>query len=193
MLASRRLVPIRYFSPHEEPVLGGDSVGKTLNVSYIEQTQSQWCWAAVIQMGLELFGNEKKTQCELANNAFDSEGCCALPSSSVCNNPLRISKIAIEWKNYGCGSDFISDKISFKTIKSEIDEGRPIEIGFKWDDAGGHAVLLIGWTIVDGNEIVIINDPSPKNGGVFTIPYKQAITAYGRGQWKWTWKNIFPV
>jgi hypothetical protein len=58
---------------------------------------------------------------------------------------------------------------------------------FKWNGGGGHAVLAIGWDIIDSVPQVIIYDPWR---GEIIIPYDRVKTAYGEGQWRWTWINI---
>jgi len=48
-------------------------------------------------------------------------------------------------------------------------------------------IATIGWDIIDSVPQVIIYDPWR---GEIIIPYDRVKTAYGEGQWRWTWINI---
>ena len=44
--------------------------GKIINVPQIAQEQSNWCWAACVEMVLRYYGELAVQQCELANELF---------------------------------------------------------------------------------------------------------------------------
>jgi hypothetical protein len=160
---------------------------KINKIPWIKQEQTQWCWAASMQMIFRQNDDITTKQCDLANVAFELTGCCSSPSSSLCNKPLPILNIAPTWVRYSFNPIYINGLIEFTTLQTEIDNQRAVEIGFKWNGGGGHAVLAVGWDMIDSVPQVIIHDPWR---GELMIPYDKVKTAYGEGQWRWTWINI---
>jgi hypothetical protein len=167
-----------------------DTLGQATRINkitWIKQEQTQWCWAASMQMVFQQNDDITTQQCNLANVAFELTGCCSSPNSSLCNKPLPILNIAPMWVRYSFNPIYINGLIEFTTLQTELDNQRAVEIGFKWNGGGGHAVLAVGWDIIDSVPQVIIYDPWR---GEIIIPYDRVKTAYGEGQWRWTWINI---
>ncbi|HEY1377033.1 MAG TPA: papain-like cysteine protease family protein [Gemmataceae bacterium] len=158
--------------------------GQSLNVPFLEQKQSQWCWAACIQMLLQKDGDVTTQQCNLANAAFELNGCCSAPSSSLCDQPLPIAQVSSEWERYGYGSSYAPGSVNINTVKFEIGSQRAIEVGLKWNSGGGHAILIVGW---DEGDYVVFRDPA---NGPGSSPIGEVITAFGQGQWGWSWTGI---
>lgn len=166
--------------------LGG---GGFLPVPLHMQEQRQWCWAACIQMVLRfLDSNDPVTQCQMANNAFEANGCCKTPSSSICDKPLPIYRVTPEWLRYNVQSSFTNHPVSFSSIRFEIDNNRPIETGMRIGN-GGHAIIIIGYGVDGADEQVIVHDPWI---GIKNMSYVELRSAYGetRGQWMCTWTGI---
>jgi len=162
--------------------------GLTLNVPYIKQEQSQWCWAACMQMGLRFFDpTDPTTQCKLANDAFELTGCCDSPSSSLCNNPLPIFRVASEWLKRRAQALFKNSSVESAGLRFEIDNQRPVEAGLKWNNGGGHAILIVGYGNIGLDDEVIVHDPWR---GILSIVFSELKKAYGLGQWTWTWTGI---
>src|SRR4051812_28367077 len=78
-----------------EASLGGGG----LDIPPIGQEQTNWCWAACMQMVLTKLGNAVQ-QCSLADSAHGQRGCCGAPSSRLCNKPVKASDIASEWRKH---------------------------------------------------------------------------------------------
>ena len=134
-------------------------------------------------------GNLTVSQCEMATNAHGQPGCCETPTSSLCNRPLVIPKVEEEWDRYNFDSTYHDDHLPFSTIQSEIDAGRPIEVGFTWSGGGGHAVLVVGYEQVSpADKRVFVYDPW--HGPVPDLNLDELRAAYGAGTWRWSWYRI---
>jgi len=170
------------------PAILGGPAPVSVPVPWRKQEQTQWCWATCMQM---VFLHDdpatNRTQCQLANAAFGNSGCCQSPSSSLCNNALGIYSISAEWSRYGYHSAYQDSSLSFEAIKTEISAGRPVEIGLKWTNGGGHAVLIVGFEIDGAEQLVIVNDPWR---GQVNVTYIELLVAYGDGQWQWSWTGL---
>jgi hypothetical protein len=166
--------------------LGGPVQEKRLNIGYKKQEQTEWCWAACIQMVLASDATSI-TQCTLANAAFNLTSCCQSPSSTLCNNPLEIFSVAAEWTRYHYLSTFVDAEASFATVRDGIrDNDCPVEAGLKWTGGGGHAVLIIGYSEVDGQDLIVF-DPFE---GEKPVTYQELVKAYNRGIWRWSWTGV---
>lgn len=182
-------MPLCCASATPVPISVGLALGASpslLNIPLIKQEQDQWCWAAVMEMVLRFHGGASDPQCDLASTAFGLNGCCNHPDSSLCNRPLPVMRISSEWSRYGISSSHKSNPVSFAEIMKEIDSKRPLELGLKWTEGGGHAVLLIGYDD-ESTPKVHIHDPWRRE---VVGTYDYAASAYGEGQWSWTWIGI---
>lgn len=166
--------------------LAGGNSNKLTTVPWIKQEQTQWCWAAVMQMAFS-HNNVQINQCSLSNLAFECTGCCSTPSSSLCNIALPIFLVEREWSRHTFDAQRIDSSVDFDSLKFEVDAGRPVEIGLKWDGGGGHAVLVIGWEFVNGQPHVHVHDPW--RGELF-VTFDGLKAAYGEGRWNWSWTGI---
>lgn len=164
----------------------GSNKEKKLNISHIKQEQTEWCWAACMEM-VQKFTNNAQSQCDLASAAHGQSECCKHPSSPLCNKPLAVVLIGPEWKKYGYSAPYHDGPAPFSELKSQILEyNRPIECGLKWSTGGGHAVLIVGFSDDDG-EFVNVLDPWENEK---TLTYSEMVAAFGRGSWKWSWIGI---
>ena len=159
-----------------------------LDIPVIIQEQTQWCWATCMQMVLRLFDPGDVTkQCGFANAAFGMSGCCTAPSSSLCNQPLPIISISPEYQKYNYRSTYHGAAVEFASLQGELDNGCVVEIGLRWTQGGGHAVLIVGYVVDDTGRHLVINDPWL---GRIVVLFEELLTAYGKGQWGWTWTGI---
>lgn len=177
--------------PITEISLGGDDVG----LEYLKQKQSNWCWAACMEMVIRQVPLEI-TQCQMANLACGETGCCSVPGSYICNKTLDVNNrngkpdIKSEWQRHGYDSVYRESALAFSTVQNEINAGRPIEIGLLWTGGGGHAMLIDGWDVIDGERIVIIMDPSIVEGSRRPVLFDELQVAFGRGTLEWYWTGI---
>src|SRR5437016_1161349 len=80
--------------PHAAvPALPGLAGPVMLDVPYVRQEQTEWCWAACSQMVAAFFGNSAVKQCELANFLHNQTKCCQKPDSNACNQPAQYDDI----------------------------------------------------------------------------------------------------
>lgn len=164
-------------------------VMRTLNVPFIKQEQTNWCWAACAEMVLEYYGNSSSDQCDFANWAFGGATCCTLPSSSLCDKPVKDKKITDLYDHYNLKSSYVSADVPFGALVVEIEGSRPIEVGFTFSgNKTGHVALVVGTDVINGKQVVRVNDPAEQaSGGVL---YSDLTTAYGLGDWDATWTGI---
>lgn len=163
---------------------------KSLLIPLIPQKQPQWCWAACIQMVLKYFDSSTTIdQCDLSNWLFGVQGCCSLPSASLCNRPCLISDVSRVYGQYSISSTLSNGIISISALQSEINADRPVEIALAWLGGGGHLVLVVGWE-PGGTEgpLLKINDPS--KGQIISTYYSDLLNAFGFGTWVRTWTEL---
>ena len=165
---------------------------KIIDVPQIAQEQTNWCWAACIEMVLRYYDKGAVQQCELANELFGRSDCCSEPSSPGCNKPCEIEEISTLYSHRNIQSQFVDENVSFSTLQSEIDADRPIEIVFyQRKEKRGHLVIVRGWHTTDAEEFVHVNDPKDNSNDVARIvAYSELLEAYGEGKWMSTWIKI---
>ncbi len=161
---------------------------KKLNLPLIYQVQSEWCWAACANMVLRFCVNAQNSNCDIVNWLLNQTNCCSASNSISCNRNCQwadIEKIYTHW-NITCTQ--INDNIPFNDIITEIDNNRPVQIGYQWDFGGGHVVVAIGYNLSsDNKQYVYLNDPIRGHGWYL---YTNIINAGGKGKWVYTWKNV---
>jgi hypothetical protein len=157
---------------------------RVLNVAWIKQEQTQWCWAACAEMVLGYHGNLSVRQCDLANWLFGLSDCCTVPSSSLCNRPCQVADVCRVYNAFGVRCHSGSGTISQGAIRLELDQDRPVEPGIAWNGGGGHVVVVRGY-YDDGK--VHVNDPWQGSGAII---YADLVQAYGMGSWFWTFTDL---
>lgn len=155
-----------------------------LNVPWIKQEQTQWCWAACAQMVLRYSGNLTVRQCDFVNWLFGLSDCCAAGSTSLCNRPCQVADVCRVYSAFGLRCSYSNGTVSFGGLQFEIDQGRPVEAGLAWTGGGGHVVIVRGW-YDDGK--IHVNDPWYGHGA---IPYSDLVNAYGQGTWFGTFTDL---
>lgn len=181
-------MPLQTTAPIQIPDVPTPLGGADLQIDLIYQEQTQWCWAACMEMVFRKNGDLTTTRCKIANAAFDLQGCCSSPSSSLCNKPCPITNIGTEWQRWGYNSMFNAVAIAFNALKFDLDSGRPVEVGIKWGGGGGHAILITGWNEQNSVGYLTVNDPTY---GKSQIEYQTLVSRYnGTGSWKWSWSGI---
>ena len=118
------------------------------------QEDTQWCYAAVIQMVLEYYGRittqqaivKKITGSATDNNPFD-------PTDYLMKKLKYIDNIPC-----GCSPSRV---LRFTQIKREIDRNRPIIV--RLTGGTGHYVLIVGYDVdAEGTTRVIYIDPNKR-------------------------------
>lgn len=164
---------------------------KIIDVPQIAQEQTNWCWAACIEMVLRYYGMSAARQCELANELFSRSDCCSEPSNPECNKPCEIEEISTLYSRRNIQSQFVDKNVSFSTLQSEIDADRPVEAAFyQRRKEKGHLVIIRGWYITEAENFVHVNDPKDSDGASRIVAYSELLDAYEEGKWMHTWLEI---
>jgi hypothetical protein len=177
-----------------------------LSISPVVQQESQWCWAACVEMVMAFLGSPQD-QCQAVT------GLPGRPPGDPCSDPASfqligcsILKMADVWKSVGVNSKLIlgtDDEelpaLEFDKLKTEINEKRPVEVGLSWHGGrGGHAMIVKGYGQIGGRDSVWINDPlgastkfgSDLKGGEGQILFKDLMEANGYGAWVCSWTTL---
>ena len=204
-----------------ETTLAGTVVAKPTTcdppIDPVIQQQTEWCWAACVEMGLTHY-HLHQPQCTIVDTkrtiVKDVNDPAATAASSCCDNALVFDKetcnvefiddvwdkFHIEATQRGTPSS-ASQKVTFKTIQAEIAANRPVEVALSWNSTaggGGHAVLIVGWTTINGADALLVNDPLPTSkrrlvlGQLGLILMSELEIASGFGSWERTWTDIKP-
>jgi hypothetical protein len=160
-----------------------------LNVPRIRQEQTEWCWAAAADMVLDFYGQPVVTQCDLANNLFPGQNCCANPGGAACNQGVEVRDIRRLYILRNLTATRISRSVSFRRLRNEIDAGRPIEVAFFWSGGGGHVAIVRGYREDNQGRFLYVNDPLDQYQ-VAEVPFHRLKIAYGLGSWARTWVDI---
>jgi hypothetical protein len=162
-------------------------VSPGLRVPQVPQKSEEWCWAACVQMVLNA-RQVMVSQCDIVNRQFNQQTCCQEPDSEECNLALSIYDVETVYNAWGLAAQFVPQWVDFATLQAETSSGRPVEVGFAWNGAGGYHVAIAWGTAIDTiGPVVLVNDPKYGSGSVY---YVNLLRAYGYGSWQWTWISI---
>lgn len=186
----------------EEGVEKAVATELTLGVRRQRQQQTNWCWAACVDMVLDFYGEPSLKQCEVVGKKI-KEDCCDNPQNSDYNISCEPEDMRAAWKQVGIKSHphlgaatGDSGWIRSDELRAELDEGRPVELGLRWKGGGGHAIIVQGWKATSKGLFFLVNDPWDwTNLGLIVngkgrVHYDELRRAYGMGKWKWTWTKL---
>jgi hypothetical protein len=175
-------IPIR---PSKKRMMAAAAIPSvTLPVPYVRQEQTQWCWAACAQMVANYLGNTNVRQCELANALHGQSRCCQQPASPGCNEPSPYDGIAQVYGHLRVNCISHTWPVSGQVVVRELTAGRPVEIGLLWSGGGGHVAVVRGCT---PQGLFAVHDPWFGSG---LATYLNLYTAYGRGQWAYSFGDF---
>ena len=157
-----------------------------LPVPYVQQTQTEWCWAACAEMVARYFGATAVKQCELANVLHHQTGCCTAPASAACNQPTDYPGVFTVYAHLGIGLIGHTWAVNPQVVLRELTAGRPVEVGYTWDGGGGHVAVIYGVTPAG---LLAVHDPWPDFGSGFAT-YQFVLTAYGMGRWTYSFGDF---
>jgi hypothetical protein len=117
---------------------------------------------------------------------------------SLCDHECQPRNIAFIFSDWGLRVDDIDFDVrflSFDQVRTEINAGRPVLAGVYWiedgERNGGHVVVIRGWRVVDGEEMLYVNDPLGEKA--IEVPYSDFLLEYGddnSGQWQLAWTGF---
>ncbi len=146
-----------------------------ISTAYTEQRNSQWCWAACIEMVMAFYG-ASVSQEEVVRRSFGTDPYGHLPNFA--GSREEISENLDGWgfdsrgETYSVASIFVDDPgfIPF-LLKDTLEEGYPVIIGYSTGGSVGHAVLVTAVEYVgqpeDGDFAItkiVVRDPWPGQG-----------------------------
>jgi Peptidase_C39 like family len=155
---------------------------KTLNIEPIAQQTEVWCWAAATEMifkhySLPNINPGGNYQCGIVAAYYGSNSSCWFDCFSCISaiGPMSNAKNLID--GYGVvarnftnsrvlTSSLIFSPLPFNEVAREIDSLRPIVAGispqgYAYPNISEHIVAIVGYQIMDGVELVVVNDPFP--------------------------------
>ena len=149
------------------------------NVPQISQINSQWCWAASIQMILKS-NNITYDQCQIVQEIMPNV-CGACPTSCAgstnCSQSLCVDKLSV-LLNYFCLNSIYSNgsTISWNKIKQQCSDKTPFIVGvydpgtsIKCNDicSFSHYVVGRGYRKISNNYYIQVRDPYKDCSGFF--------------------------
>lgn len=156
---------------------------KVLPVSYSEQEQGNWCWAACCQMLLGLLNKPAQSQCRIVERQFHGS-CCQNPTSPTCDRG--------EWPEaaypaHAISLERIDRALGDGELRAEIDAGRAVEVYYVWQGGlSAHVALITGYYSNGDFEVF---DPA-RTFGRGRRAYDRIVAAYGLGQWRLSYAKI---
>jgi hypothetical protein len=129
------------------------NASQQLNISMQEQQNDEWCWAASGNTIADFHGHgtDQNSFCDLATGRSTQVQCP--------NNPGQLSWDQRAFRALGVSPGTESGAISFTTVVSEINAGRPMETGISWTAGGGHAEVIYGYD--QSSQSIYFGDPWP--------------------------------
>ncbi|EJL57837.1 hypothetical protein PMI09_00812 [Rhizobium sp. CF122] len=196
-------MPIEFELPQVD--LGsGTPADSILDVPYLQQPASNWCWATCAVMVSRFLLNSSTGICQLVSTHFQGQQCCnGAPTENSatgnsgsdffwadtsCNKTIKAAHVSPLYSKLGIQSNHRGQKIDFATLADQITSlGSPVEVAFAWLGGGGHVTVVRGISMQ--SQMVRVSDPWPDMGEVI-IPFSQLESAYGRGQWFDCWTDL---
>jgi papain like cysteine protease AvrRpt2 len=151
---------------------------------FSEQRNSQWCWAAGIQMILNYYGIEISQE-DIVRRSYRGTN----PFGPLPNWPGSLPVITANLNNWGVDSkgrryqvtaQFTAGAPAPAVLKNELENKRPVLIGYMSGSGGGHAVVGTAVSYIDTPigpdvEAITVRDPWPSQenrarGGKVTHP-----------------------
>jgi len=157
-----------------------NSNSSDLLMTVIPQEVELWCWAACGEMVMEKLGNAI-TQCDQANMRFGRTDCCESPTSDDCNRGGWPQFNMYEFK----ADSTLDAALSWEDVQHQIDcQKTPFCATWKWDEGGGHMMVISAYKIEDGEKWVMLDDPYPVNAGLSSwIRHSEYVSGPGYSHW----------
>jgi hypothetical protein len=180
------------------------ATGQELGVRRTRQLRSNWCWAACVDMVLDFYGQPEIRQCDIVGRKLHKP-CCSDPFNSKYDVTCDEKDIRAVWNQAGIEArahlgQLTADNgwLNSAQLVDELNNGRPVQLGLKWDSTGGHAIIVHGWKNSSKGLFFIVNDPwnwaavdVPEIvNGKGSVHYEELRQAYGMGKWSWTWTGL---
>ncbi|MBD2595167.1 hypothetical protein H6G74_12610 [Nostoc spongiaeforme FACHB-130] len=153
-----------------------------LDVQWSGQDQSQWCWAACIQMATAFYNTAALQQYEIVNYVLVRSDCGNNPTSGWCNTAIPLYQCVPAYQHYQLTcTQPLGQAANFYYLQNCLNQNHLVEIKLNWTAGGGHVALVIGFdTNIDPNPVLYVNDPWY---GRVSGHYDWILNGYGLGHW----------
>jgi hypothetical protein len=144
------------------------------------QEQTAWCWNATGQMAMNFLNAYPRIeQPESAKFNSGRSDCVAHPDK--CNDPGWPAFLHHQFTF----RKTIDEPLSLNALKEQIYIKRtPVAFSWHGSGLGGHMMLAIGHCVVQGVDLIIVNDPYPWPTGTYSqIPYNYYVTGNLNRHW----------
>ncbi|MGG1876428.1 C39 family peptidase [Paenibacillus cisolokensis] len=137
------------------PASSAHAASKYLSVTATDQEKSQWCWVTAPQIIIKFHLGSAPSQCTLVKRGKNIKDCPNKPGT------LSESKRAMTQSGISSGGT-TSGTVSFSTIKSDINNNRPMILRKEWKDGKGkktgvgHLSVIYGFNDNSGNYVSLV-------------------------------------
>lgn len=168
----------------QRPIFPLPTIPVSRQVALLAQLQSNWCWAACIQMVQNYYYPAQPVvyQCGIVNGVLGRNDCCGNPCPGACNVPLLFASMPAALQAYGLLYAWYNGALPLNSVQLSILNNRVVEAGLVWTAGGGHFILVIGYDTANTN--VLVNDPWY---GQFSTTYNYVLSGYGQGTWSYSY------
>lgn len=118
-----------------------------LNFNIQQQTQTNWCWAALSASVGNYYRTGSWTQCGVANAELGRGTCCSQPGP--CNVYGYLDSALRTTGSYG---GMREDRMQIPAIENQIGMGRPVGLRCAWYGGGAHFLTIYG---IDGGYVLV--------------------------------------
>ncbi len=154
--------------------------GKRVRLDMQRQERTYWCWAATSVSVVRFFDPASHwTQRSVAYEVL-GENCSEDCTEGCPHDEVACLDEALE--RVSCLSRMSTGVDGPKTVKGEIDAGRPLCMRIQWKSGGGHFLAIVGWFLAaDRGTVYIVEDPAY---GRTRIASSDIVTRYREiGRW----------
>ncbi|MCD7757428.1 MAG: C39 family peptidase [Clostridiales bacterium] len=143
----------------------------------VKQSKSKWCWAACSVSILYHYG-EDVTQSSFVKYV----------KGTTDNATASREEVKSGLSHWGLSSTITESALSFSTVKSEINNSRPIYVSWQ-QSSTSHAVVLDGWD--NSTETEYVEFMNPSTGNLYSWTYKKF---KGGSSYDHTWaRSIYKI
>lgn len=165
-----------------------------VNVPYMAQQMSKWCWAATVQMIVMALQQQEPRQCVLANYELQRNDCC--PTNQVCN--VGSDDITGLLMTFGISSKRMQYNPPFEKIVALTEAGRPLVYQLLFAGGDTHVAIISGAAETEEGQWVYFLDPDAEffqqqNRAPYGwVPFEYILGGYNAGgNWLTTWYDIY--
>jgi hypothetical protein len=112
-----------------------------LDIPYVNQTQSNWCWAASAAMVINYYKDTNVNSCSVASQEFNFN-CCENPNP--CNKQNSMDRFRFMVGNYNINTFNLEGRVNWETIKNQLDNDETMILRVE-SKFGGHFLVVFGY------------------------------------------------